>query len=75
MISPTDAALITAAPDLLAMARALVEPFADIGTDFLMEVAHDSAGSLHIVTGRGITPHVALAIVSARAAIDKAEGH
>lgn len=69
-----NAALFVVAPDLLAMARQLVEPFADISSEFLTECADERSGDLHLIGGRGLTAHFARAILMARAAIAKAEG-
>lgn len=67
-------ALIAAAPDMLAMARELVEPFAYISSEFLAEVSGAKPGDLHLIGGCGLTAHFAPAILAARAAIAKAEG-
>ncbi|WP_267355736.1 MULTISPECIES: hypothetical protein [unclassified Methylobacterium] len=69
-----NAARTAAAPDLLAMARALVEPFADVSSEFLAECADECPGDLHLIGGRGLTAHFARAILAARTAIAKAEG-
>lgn len=73
-IQQANARLIAAAPDLLAMARALIEPFADISTDFLMECAHADPGSLQLIGSRGLTPHFATALILARTAVHDADG-
>lgn len=69
-----NAALIAGALDLLAMARELVEPFADISSEFLAEISDATPGDLHLIGGRGLTAHFARAILAARGAIAKAEG-
>ena len=58
----------------IAMARRLAEPFADIDDEYLEEVASAHPGSLHLIGGKGLTAHFALAILDARAAIALEEG-
>jgi hypothetical protein len=70
-----NARLTSAAPDYDAATVAFLAPYAELGDDFLREIAERDPGDCLIVGGRfSLTAHVAASVLALRAAFAKGRG-